>query len=89
MPSGYSNFPKDKLYVLETELLEKKGINIFRGANSSDSLTKEDLARVLYNHPVVEALGNSTGTSNQRFELNNAGFLIYDLQYLLLSSLAL
>ena len=34
---------------------------------------------MLYNYPVTEILGNSAGTENQRFELNNAGFAIYDL----------
>jgi len=79
LPAGYSNLPQDRLYIMETELLSRSGINIFRGSNPSDSLTKEELSRVLYDHPVVEMLGNSNGTENQRFELNNAGFLIYDL----------
>lgn len=79
LPAGYSTLPANKLYALETELLSKRGINIFSGSMPSDSLTKEELANVLYNHPVVEVVGSSDGRPNQRFELNNAGFLIYDL----------
>jgi hypothetical protein len=79
LPAGYSGFPREKLYLLETALLSKNGIYIFNGAKSSDLLTREELASVLYNHPVVEVIGNSNGAKNQRFELNNAGFSIYDL----------
>jgi len=79
LPAGYSSFPQEKLYSLETVLLSKNGIHIFNGASLSDLLTREELASVLHSHPVVEALGRSNGAGNQRFELNNAGFSIYDL----------
>ena len=79
LPSDYSNLSQEKLYNLETRLLSKNGISVFTGSNPSDSLTKEELAKVLYDHPVVEMLGTSDGKENQHFELNNAGFLIYDL----------
>ena len=79
MPSDYANLAPEKLYLLQRELLSKNGINIFDGSRSSDLITREELARVLYNYPVVEMIGNSNGKENQRFELNNAGFSIYDL----------
>lgn len=79
LPAGYSGFSREKLYLTETALLSKNGIYIFNGSNPSDLLTREELASVLYNHPVVETLGGSNGSGNQRFELNNAGFTIYDL----------
>ncbi len=79
LPSNYANMAPEKRYLIETELLSKNGINIFTGSRPSDSITREELARVLYNYPVVEILGKSTGSANQRFELNNAGFTIYDL----------
>ena len=79
LPAGYSSLPQDRLYALQTALLSKSGISIFSGSSPSDSLTREELARVLYSHPVVEVVGNSNGAGNQCFELNNAGFLLYDL----------
>lgn len=79
LPSNYANMSPEKKYLIETELLSKNGINIFTGSRPSDSITREELARVLYKYPVVEILGASTGKGNQRFELNNAGFAIYDL----------
>jgi len=79
MPPDYANLAPEKLYLLQTELLSKNGINIFDGSRSSDLITREELARVLYNYPVVEMIGASNGKENQRFELNNAGFAIYDL----------
>ena len=79
LPANYSNMSPEKLYSLERELLSRNGINIFTGSNPSDLITREELARVLYKYPIVEILGNSDGRENQRFELNNAGFIIYDL----------
>ena len=79
LPPNYDKLTPEKLYLTETELLSKNGINIFTGSRSSDLITKEELSRVLYNYPVVETIGSSNGEKNQRFELNNAGFLIYDL----------
>lgn len=79
LPSNYTNLTPKERYLLQTELLSKNGINIFTGSNPSDLLTREELARVLYNYPVVEILGTSDGSGNQRFELNNAGFSIYDM----------
>ncbi len=79
LPSNYTNLTPEKIYLLQTELLSKNGINIFTGSHSTDMITKEELARVLYKYPVVEILGASTGKGNQRFELDNAGFAIYDL----------
>ena len=79
LPRDYANLAPEKLYLLKTGLLSKKGINIFDGSRSSDLITREELARVLYNYPVVEMIGASSGKENQRFELNNAGFAIYDL----------
>lgn len=79
MPSDYAKLTPEELYALQTELLSRNGVNIFTGSRSSDLLTREELARVLYNYPVVEIIGSSNGKENQRFELNNAGFVIYDL----------
>jgi hypothetical protein len=79
LPSNYANLAPEKLYLLETQLLSKNGITIFTGSRPYDLITREELARVLYNYPVVEIIGNSSGKENQRFELNNAGFAIYDL----------
>src|SRR3989338_7935413 len=79
LPSNYADLAPEKLYLLETQLLSKNGITIFTGSRPSDLITREELARVLYNYPVVEIIGKSNGKENQRFELNNAGFVIYDL----------
>lgn len=79
LPPGYANLPPERLYIVETQVLSKNGITIFTGARPSDLITREELARVLYNYPVVEIIGKSDGKENQRFELNNAGFTIYDL----------
>jgi len=79
LPLNYASLSPEKLYLIETALLSKKGIKIFTGSNPADLITREELSKVLYNYPVVEILGNSTGNQSQRFELNNAGFTIYDL----------
>jgi len=79
LSSSYSNLSSEELYLLQAELLSKNGINIFEGARSSDLITREELARILYNYPVIEDVRFSSGGENQRFELNNAGFSIYDL----------
>ncbi len=79
LPSNYAKLTSEELYLLQTELLSRNGVNIFTGSRPSDLITREELARVLYNYPVVEIIGNSNGKENQRFELNNAGFVIYDL----------
>jgi len=79
LPQDYASLSPEKQYLLETNLLSKRGINIFTGSNPSDMLTREELARVLYTHPVTEIIGVSNGKENQRFELNNAGFAVYDL----------
>ncbi|MDP2920951.1 MAG: hypothetical protein Q8O12_01090 [Candidatus Omnitrophota bacterium] len=79
LPQGYANLSLQEQYLLKTSLLYKKGISVFTGTNPSDMLTREELARVLYTHPVTEIIGVSNGMANQRFELNNAGFSIYDL----------
>jgi len=79
LPSDYAKLTPQELYLLQTELLSRSGVNIFTGSRPGDMLTREELARVLYNYPVVEIIGNSNGQENQRFELNNAGFVIYDL----------
>jgi len=79
LPSNYSSISPEKLYLLESETLARKGINIFTGSNPNDLLSREELARILYDHPIVEVLGVSNGREGQRFELNNAGFIIYDL----------
>jgi len=79
LPLNYASLSPEKLYLIETALLSKKGIKIFTGSDPADLITREELSKVLYNYPVVEILGNSTGNQSQRFELNNAGFTIYDL----------
>ena len=79
LPANYASLNPDKLYLLETELLSKSGINVFTGSRPSDLITREELSKVLYRYPVVEIVGNSNGMPNQRFELNNAGFVIYDM----------
>lgn len=78
IPNIHKMEPWD-LYLLETKLLSKRGINIFKGSNPNELLTKEELARVLYNYPIIDDIGTSNGRPNQRFELNNAGFMVYDL----------
>jgi hypothetical protein len=79
LPADYNKLSAERLYLLESEVLSKNGINIFTGTDPDELLTREELARVLYDRPVVELLGVSNGTENQFFKLNNAGFVIYDL----------
>jgi len=79
LPRDYYTLSAKELYKLQTELLARNGIDIFLGSDPSEPLTREELARVLYDSPVEEVLGLSNGEANQRFELNNAGFVIYDL----------
>ncbi|MFA4992162.1 MAG: hypothetical protein WC569_06250, partial [Candidatus Omnitrophota bacterium] len=79
LPLGHNRFNAERLYLSEAEVLSRNGITIFTGANPNDLLTREELARVLYDHPVTELLGVSNGKENQFFEMNNAGFVIYDL----------
>lgn len=70
---------EEELYLLQIEILSRNGIDIFVGSSPEDLLMREELARVLYDSPVEEIIGISDGKGNQRFELENAGFVIYDL----------
>ena len=79
LPRDSYNLSRDELYLLQTEILSKNGINIFIGSDPDDFLTQDELARVLYDSPVEEIIGISNGQRNQYFQLNNAGFVIYDL----------
>jgi len=79
LPKGFQTLSDKEIYLLQAEVLEKNGINIFITSDPKDFLTREELARILYDCPVVEVIGISDGTENQIFELNNAGFVIYDL----------
>ncbi len=79
LPSNFALLEPEERYLLEAELLSRQGIKIFVGSDRKDLLTREELARVLYENPVEEVVGVSNGMKNQRFELNNAGFVIYDL----------
>lgn len=79
LPRDFYTLSDRVRYVTQSEILLRNGIDIFVGADPEDLLTREQLARVLYNWPVEEILGISNGESRQSFELNNAGFVIYDL----------
>jgi hypothetical protein len=79
LPRDYYAISEQELYRLQTQILAKNGIGIFVGTDPSELLTREELARVLYDSPVEEAVGFSNGEPNQEFGLNNAGFVIYDL----------
>ena len=79
LPKDSAHLGEEDLYLLETKLLSRKGVNIFTGSRPEDLLKREELARFLYDSPVEEVLGLSNGKKNQAFELNNAGFVIYDL----------
>lgn len=79
LPKGFQTLSDKEIYLLQTEVLAKNGINIFIGSSPEDFLTRDELARILYDCPVEEVIGISNGSENQNFELNNAGFIIYDL----------
>jgi len=79
LPRGFQNLSNREMYSMQTELLARHGIAIFTGSSPEDFLTREELARILYDCPVEEVVGMSDGTKNQNFELSNAGFVIYDL----------
>lgn len=79
MPEGFQLLDEKEIYALQAEALAKHGINIFIGSDPSDFLTREELAKILYDCPVEEIIGISNGSENQNFELSNAGFIIYDL----------
>ncbi len=79
IPAGTGKLSRRELYELKVKILSAKGINVFTGSGPNDILTREELARVLYDSPVEEMLGMSSGKSRQVFELDNAGFIIYDL----------
>ena len=79
LPANFALLEPEERYLLEAELLSRQGIKVFVGSDREDLLTREELARVLYENPVEEVVGISSGMKNQRFELSNAGFIIYDL----------
>ena len=79
LPPDFALLEPEEKFLAEAELLSRQGINIFAGSDSEDLLTREELARVLYENPVEELVGVSNGMKNQRFEMANAGFVIYDL----------
>ncbi|MDP8230611.1 MAG: hypothetical protein P9L93_05855 [Candidatus Gorgyraea atricola] len=79
LPRHYAVLTENEIYRLQTEILRKHGIDIFVGTDPSELLTREELARVLYDSPVQEIIGISNGSQGQSFELKNAGFVIYDL----------
>ncbi|MBU1147431.1 MAG: hypothetical protein KKD11_03685 [Candidatus Omnitrophica bacterium] len=79
LPRNYVVLTEDEIYRLQTEILWKHGIDIFVGTDPDELLTREELARVLYDSPVQEIIGISDGSQGQSFELKNAGFIIYDL----------
>lgn len=79
LPRGTANLSTKELYLLQTQILARNGVNIFVDADPEELLTREELARVLYDSPVETVVGVSNGKESQSFELNNAGFIIYDL----------
>ncbi|MBU1006743.1 MAG: hypothetical protein KKH08_04040 [Candidatus Omnitrophica bacterium] len=78
-PRDYSKLSEDEIYAIQTKVLLKSGINIFMGSDPEELLTREELAKVLYDLPVEEVVGVSNGQPRQSFDLNNAGFMIYDM----------
>lgn len=79
LPRDTAFLSTEELYLLETRILARNGITIFLDTDPGELLTREELARVLYDSPVETVIGVSNGKDNQGFELNNAGFIIYDL----------
>ncbi len=79
LPWNYGILTEKEAYRLQAEILRKHGIDIFVGTEPDELLTREELARVLYDSPVQEIIGISDGAQGQSFELKNAGFVIYDL----------
>lgn len=79
LPRDAYKLSERELYLLESKILSKKGINIFTDTDPDELLTREELARILYDSPVEEVVGISNGKENQKFDLTNAGFIIYDL----------
>lgn len=79
LSEDYYKLSEKELYLLESGILSKKGINIFTESDPAGLLTREELAKVLYDCPVEKVVGVSDGKPFQSFELDNAGFVIYDL----------
>jgi hypothetical protein len=79
LPKNARDLSVGELYRVETNILKKQGIPVFIDKDPSGLLEREELARILYDYPVVEVLGVSDGSRGQEFELDNAGFVIYDL----------
>jgi hypothetical protein len=78
LPANFSRLTEKELYLLMSRILARNNINIFVDSDPDALLTREELAKVLYNYPVEEIIGISNGRPNQVFGLNNAGFVIYD-----------
>ena len=79
LPGNTASLTDEELYLIQSKILSKKGIDIFTQGGPDTMLTREELAKVLYNYPVERVIGISSGARNQFFELENAGFVIYDL----------
>ncbi|MBU1061431.1 MAG: hypothetical protein KJ957_03410 [Candidatus Omnitrophica bacterium] len=79
LPRDFTQLSTEELYGLQAKILSRHGIDIFRGSDYNTLLSREELARILYNSPIEEIIGISDGKESQNFELNNAGFMIYDL----------
>jgi len=80
LPGNTASLTDEELYLIQSKILSKKGIDIFtQGGGPDTMLTREELAKVLYNYPVERVIGISSGARNQFFELENAGFVVYDL----------
>ncbi len=80
LPRDAGRLSLEELYRRQTELLSRRGITVFVGTRPGELLTREELGGILYNLPVEELLGISSGKPGQIFELKNAGFEIYDLR---------
>ncbi|MBU4457427.1 MAG: hypothetical protein KJ902_01655 [Candidatus Omnitrophica bacterium] len=79
MPRNTASLTDEELYLIQGKILSKNGIDVFTQGGPNTMLTREELAKVLYNYPVERVIGISSGARNQFFELENAGFVIYDL----------
>lgn len=79
LPGDTASLTEEELYLVQTGILAKHGIDISGKDGAHVMLTREELARVLYDYPVERIIGISSGKQNQSFDLENAGFVIYDL----------
>lgn len=78
-PPDIAEKSDEERYVIEAQVLAKRDIRIFLNTKAKDPLTKEELTEVL-KRVEIEVARTSNGRKGQNFELNNVGFVIYDIK---------